>query len=403
MKFQALTSRQKEQIRAELERLLQSPFFVNTRQCQAFLKAVVGHTLNGNEAALRERSLGAELFAREAEYDNTADPIVRVRANEVRKRLGQYYSELQGNPAVRIELPSGAYRAEFTWAAQSSVAIRRRKKVVAAIIAAAVLLLCGAAWWARSGSSAPDPLAQFWAPAIENAKPVMVCSAHPVVYLLAQSVHEAYRAEKSIDPLLGPYVIRLDPDAPLRGRDIVPIDDQFLTIGDAQTAAGLAATFTAFRKPYYLRFGKEISFADLRSSPAVLIGAFSNRWTLQVMTDLPFTVTMREGRKCIQDKAHPTKSWCPATMPPTGKVPDDYALISRTFHPKTGQFTVGLAGITQYGTRSAGELITDPLRFAQIAARLPAGWARKNLQLLIHTKIVDLTPEPPALVEARVF
>jgi TolB-like protein/Tfp pilus assembly protein PilF len=58
--------------------------------------------------------IGAEMFGRPVGYDTGNDSIVRVRANEARKKLAQYYSELRGKkPAVRIELPSGSYVPRF--------------------------------------------------------------------------------------------------------------------------------------------------------------------------------------------------------------------------------------------------------------------------------------------------
>ena len=42
---------------------------------------------------LKERTLGVEVFGREPGYDTNADPVVRISAGEVRKRIAQYYHE----------------------------------------------------------------------------------------------------------------------------------------------------------------------------------------------------------------------------------------------------------------------------------------------------------------------
>src|ERR1051326_9122179 len=54
-----------------------------------------------------------EVFARPASYDPSEDATVRVKAGEVRKRLGLYYSDQGAHDPVRIELPSGTYVPEF--------------------------------------------------------------------------------------------------------------------------------------------------------------------------------------------------------------------------------------------------------------------------------------------------
>src|SRR5262249_44383588 len=46
-------------------------------------------------------------------YDTDADPIVRVTASEVRKRLGQYYDEPAHAGEIRVIVHKGSYAAEF--------------------------------------------------------------------------------------------------------------------------------------------------------------------------------------------------------------------------------------------------------------------------------------------------
>ncbi len=64
---------------------------------------------------MTERFLGAELFGRPINYETGTDSIVRVRANDVRRRLGEYYSDGHGGSRVVIELVSGSYVPEFHW------------------------------------------------------------------------------------------------------------------------------------------------------------------------------------------------------------------------------------------------------------------------------------------------
>src|SRR5579864_2343823 len=102
-----------EQVRAELSRVLASHEFRSSKRCQDFLQYVVDHTLAGRGDTLKERTIGMEVFARPASYDPSEDATVRVKAGEVRKRLGMYYSDQGAHDPVRIELPSGTYVPEF--------------------------------------------------------------------------------------------------------------------------------------------------------------------------------------------------------------------------------------------------------------------------------------------------
>jgi TolB-like protein/Flp pilus assembly protein TadD len=101
-------------VRRHLEAVLASHAFAGARRTQEFLRLIVRHALDGEIDALRERMIGAELFGRPIGYDTGNDSVVRVRASEVRKKLGQYYSELgRTEPPVHIELPSGSYVPRF--------------------------------------------------------------------------------------------------------------------------------------------------------------------------------------------------------------------------------------------------------------------------------------------------
>src|SRR5271163_4387375 len=108
---------QKEAILRELESILSSPFFRSSNRSKQFLAYVVKHTLEDNHEPLKERTIGAKLFQRPAGYATGDDPVVRVQAGEVRRRLEQYHHASLNQSPVRIELPVGSYAPAFHWAA----------------------------------------------------------------------------------------------------------------------------------------------------------------------------------------------------------------------------------------------------------------------------------------------
>src|ERR1035441_1369308 len=111
-----LSESRQQAVREELDRLLESPAFRTSKRCKEFLEYIVGQTMIGQSGALKERSLGVELFRLPTDFDPGQHTIVRVTANEVRKKLAQHYLSGNGAPhPVRIDLPLGSYRAEFRW------------------------------------------------------------------------------------------------------------------------------------------------------------------------------------------------------------------------------------------------------------------------------------------------
>src|SRR5580698_4710928 len=101
----------------QLERIVNSKHFRNSKRYPSFLRFVVEQTLAGKTDVLKERTLGVDVFARQSNYDTNEDPIVRVTAGEIRKRIAQYYQEPGHEEEPRIDLPLGSYVPHFLPAA----------------------------------------------------------------------------------------------------------------------------------------------------------------------------------------------------------------------------------------------------------------------------------------------
>ncbi len=96
-------------IRLQLGRLVESPSFRSSKRCRLFLEHAVEHALSPNATPLKEREVGMQVFGRVPSYDTAADPVVRVTAGEIRRRLEQYYAEPAHQRELRVELPAGGY------------------------------------------------------------------------------------------------------------------------------------------------------------------------------------------------------------------------------------------------------------------------------------------------------
>ena len=111
-----LNESQERAVMAELARLLESTAFRTSKRCREFLDYIVVHTIKGPSSALKERSIGIELFQLPQDFDTGQHTVVRVTANEVRKKLAQQYLAENGTyHSIKIELPPGSYSAAFTW------------------------------------------------------------------------------------------------------------------------------------------------------------------------------------------------------------------------------------------------------------------------------------------------
>jgi hypothetical protein len=166
-------------VQAELNRLLASTAFRNSKRCSEFLEYVVEHTLGGTRGALKERSLGVDLFHLPQDFDSGQHTVVRVTANEVRKKLAQHYLAENGSQhPVRISLPPGSYSAEFKWETPvtetqvPSRPTRPARWVIAC--AAAVLAIPGAVllWrWHATKPTSPGTSSVSAPGTVQNALP----------------------------------------------------------------------------------------------------------------------------------------------------------------------------------------------------------------------------------------
>jgi hypothetical protein len=154
-----------------------------------------------------------------------------------------------------------------------------------------------------------------------------------------------------------------------------------------------------------------IGFADLQKAQTLLIGAVTNRWTMELQQTWRFRFSWTPGtRTVIVDTQEPSaktgnsgaRQWS-ILASDDGSVPDDYVLVGRIRSSFTGGLVLEAAGLKQFGTEAAGRLIADPERFGAILRKLPAGWESKNVQLVLHVRVIGNTPAQPEVLASHVW
>lgn len=103
-----------EDVRAELARILASPDFSASRQLSDFLQFVVEETLAGRAREIKGYTVGTRVFGRTESFDQSRDPVVRVQAGRLRRRLERFYLVGGAEDPVLIEVPKGGYVPKFS-------------------------------------------------------------------------------------------------------------------------------------------------------------------------------------------------------------------------------------------------------------------------------------------------
>lgn len=400
---------QPDEVREQLARLLSNPFFSHSKRFPTFLRFVVEQTLAGDAENIKERTLGIEIFGRDAEYDTASDPIVRVTAAEIRKRVAQYYQDPAHEHELRITLPSGSYVPQFhrpkagndpAWkevglAAAEEIAqvqaivaphpalARRHSALVLAVTcaAAAILSVGGLLLWQGTHRSALD---FFWRPVLSSKDPVLLCIADQLQYSsivlrdAAQPTHQVTLSDRLT---------------------AIVMDDVYATVK-------VAGVLQSSGKQYSVKGEGSTNLEDLRNGPTVFIGALDNAWTLRMTNPLRyhFANNAEMTKMSIVDSTNPAQTqWVlDRSIQLATNNYRDYAIIARFTDSNTGKLAVVVAGVGRGGTIAAGEFLTDAGDMAQLQRAAQAAGDKKNMEVVLSTQIIDGEPGSPKM-EAAYF
>ncbi|HLJ46154.1 MAG TPA: hypothetical protein VKU01_09110 [Bryobacteraceae bacterium] len=376
------TEEERQAVLNQLEHVLSTPYFKNSKRYPGLLRFVTERALSGEASHLKERSLGVAVFGRDPDYDTNLDPVVRITAAEIRKRLAQYYQEPGHENEIRIDFPAGSYTPEFQpqkdAAPPAPPARALHKWVIRLAIPAALVVTMGAAvsLWPQTRA-----LDRFWAPVWDSSGSALLCLGGA-----------------GLAPAAGTQSPALQTPAPA-----VTIGElqrqEYVAFADAVTLAMVSGLFSSLGKPFHIRRHGSADLDELRYGPAVLIGAYNNSWTMRLAREGRFGFEMETNTYWIRDRQKPgRREWIIHSDVPYRNIPEDYGLICRMQDPITKRTVVVAAGLTKFGTRAAGEFITDPSYMQAVTQEAPRDWYRKNIQIVIATKLVGENSGPPRVV-----
>jgi hypothetical protein len=408
-------------IEEQLARILSSPPFATSRRSQQLLKYLVEHTLAGDLPGLKERTIGVEVFGRDLEYDTSADAIVRVRANELRKRLAQYYERYAAGDAVRIDLPPGSYAPRFSWLGATEAAAgkaeRGEPEAAPALHEPAALVEPRPRSWRRLRAAGlvafavaaaavlihprlASTVERFWEPVLEAPQPVVVCIPARERLFLDDRVRETLvEAGRSPGRTLS---------LTLEEGDVVAVPQAQMSVQNVRAILSLSRFLGERRTAVQFRLVPEVAFDDIGQSAVILVGAYHNPWAEQLARDLRFAFESRGAGSrevsWIRDRRSQAEpQWIVHKLWPYASQPVDYAIITRLFDRSSNRVVISFAGINGFGTQVAAEFLTGKRYWGEFARLAPKGWERRNCQIVLETKVVGLIPNPPRILAIEVW
>jgi hypothetical protein len=393
-----LPEAEEEAVREQLARVLASPSFRNSKRYPEFLRYTVEHALTGETGNIKERILGIEVFGRDPTYDTNLDPVVRMTAAEVRKRLGQYYQARGRENEIHIDFSRGSYVPEFSFPHDVAISTAAPAPVILSLKAetktkhrywvvwlAAASVVLGAGLWGAAASRR-TVLDQFWSPVMNSQAPILLC--------IPDSISQAAGNRDDPSPVPSGALAQLPTGAQ---RDRVFFVDTFVV---TKVAGALGKKGRSFR----LFHTEDATLDDLKQGPAVLIGGTNNPWINRVSAGLRYSLADDGQVRYISDRQNPTsREWGinGNGWDPPSKV--DYAVISRFFNSTTAQPIVIAAGARSMGTEAAGECLADPQCFEDAAKLAPGDWKHANIQIVVQAAVINEHPGQPHVLAAYLW
>jgi hypothetical protein len=404
---------------------------------QRFLQLLCEAYINGRAADLNEYLIGFEVFGRDQTYNPALDPIVRVGAHELRKKLEDYYRSEGESDELLLEIPVGSYNPIFTRRPLVPVTVpvteperasastphsffRADKIWIATLGLAIVTLIVIAGMLAASNRQlrrqseqrlpqkpAPDLYAPVWAPFLQQESPTLVVLGNPPVYRFGNSADPDSLSKSSIElaPLQAEalaetlererFVMRHSPI-----RRLVLSYDEYTGVGEAIGLHRVSALLEKIGKSTAIKQSRTVSAEDLKNHDVILLGsAWVNEWSGKI----PIVEDFLIGGSATIINQHPVageeREYSARFDGATGKLMEDYALI--TVKPNISDGTVMvLAGTHSEGTQAAAEYIAseDSLRYLNQRLRQTNAALPKYYQVLLKVDVDNGIPTTISVV-----
>jgi hypothetical protein len=413
----------------EMERVLRSREFSASERSGTFLRYLVERALDGSGHQLKERTVGVDVFGRDATYDTGKDAIVRVSANGVRKRLLAHYAnaDLAREPgSVQICLPAGSYMLEFHILppGQDETALREapgsrpplssarkprwRWPAAAWAVIGVLTVACGLLVWYDHqllSRVPPAPGMEFLPWSQFGSQKVVRIGLTDVNYTIYSNV--VAKRGLTLDEYLGEqwtgnFGAALGSVSPRSG-------NQYTSVVSAIAASRVSAMLETTGRTALLVPARRLQMEHFKGEqPVILLGSSTaNPWAEVFRENLTFAIEFEPATRLQSVGNHAPAPGEPARWQPTPATTSpriDYAILSLIPNLTGKGWVLLVAGTSAEGTGAASELLTDPARLrVELVARgiNPTGRVQK-LELLLRVQSQGMDSRHYQVIASRV-
>ena len=280
-----------DKIEIFLDKICNSKSFTSPADSR-LLRYLVDATIKGK--VLKETIIAVDIFNRDPVFNPGNDSIVRSNIYNLRKKIADYYNNEGHLDEIRISIPKGSYRVEFSERKQSQkenyVQKRIQGKSFLWVLTGSSLILTIIIFvlYIRYRSDMPEVSGQyksnyFWSDIFHSDKKLLIV---PGNYFMMERVQPS---DSSTSFIRNPSVNT--PNDFLRFRDNNPgMKDQLKAFGMSHFGEEIpwciikiADIFRYSKKNIDIKYSSELTPADLRENDIIFIGDFS---TLGIMRNI---------------------------------------------------------------------------------------------------------------------
>ncbi len=417
------------EVQQVLETIFKSKHFVNAHKKKKFLRLICDFYVAGRAQELNEHILGYDVFGRDKNYNPSDDPIVRVFAYEIRKKLEVYYSHEGADDPIRLDIPSGSYQpvfsrhlpeqaSEITEAGQATQTIKatnavkgRRSFIMPAMMLAILTLaiivivlalsnrqlrqekrtaestedraIYGAVWSSFFKDNNPPLIVLSNPPTLRFTNPsdpeTLIKDSIPVPPEIAKAFKdkfvtnpevsmknsEANKGDKNELPQVGIVVERS------KSPSLILSTNGYTGIGEAIGLHYLTDFFRKTNRNILLKQSRTLSAEDLKKHNVILLGgAWVNEWSDKLTESGDFVFTSKATIENRNPQPGEAREYIPQFDRRTGNLKVDYALITLKPNISEGNEVMLLAGVYSEGTEAAVEYVTSQNYLDQLNQRL---------------------------------
>jgi hypothetical protein len=404
-----------EEIRRALDRILNSRHFSQAPKKRKFVQVICDYYLAGRAGEINEHLIGLEVYERRDRYSPAEDPVVRVAAHDVRKRLEQYYLHEGRDDEVRMGIPIGSYEPVFKLAAdvpadtetssagahdpatiqdrnphrnpQSTQSEYKGRKwrpawAVGALAAVAIISLTINAWRKNQVSSLraeQDIYSPVWGPFFTSKDPTIQVLSNPPVYvpvnkadpdvLQKNSIELSKESSRELFELLE-KTGRSEPEY-LATPKLYLSPVSHTGIGEAIGAHLITGLFRSRGLGITLKQSRNLTGEDLKDRNLIMLGGrWSNAWAGKMPVKEEFYFTPKISIANPKPQSGEASEYRTKFDERTGQILEDYALITVKPSAQSKNVIMALEGLHGVGTGAAAEMITSDTYLSEINRRL---------------------------------